>query len=131
MNKQQVLEVMTSLGSPEDVACCARLLDYLEVNPKRIYYYSDFVDAVADLKLYDPLQVVQRSLNIFKSKKFDIIRQEYRYLDDDGVVYPVSVEELQTAYLDGALFLDWRNVADPEFAAKVYIVFLAGSGGAV
>ncbi|UVL22768.1 hypothetical protein [Pseudomonas donghuensis] len=131
MNKQQVIHIMTSLGSSEDVACCARLLDYLESKSKRIYYYSDFVEAVAELELSDPLQVVQRSLNIFKSKKIDLIRQEYRYLDDDGVVYPVSVDDLQAAYSDGSLFLEWRNVADPGFATKVYIVFLAGSGGAV
>ena len=131
MNKGRVIGVMESFGSTEDVSCCARLLDYIEAGTKRIYYYSDFVDAVSQLHLSEPMQNVQRSLNLFKSKRFALLRQEYRYLDDDGVVYDVEVEDLQAAYEDGSLYLDWRNVADPDFASKVYIVFIACSGGAL
>ncbi|WP_153000574.1 hypothetical protein [Pseudomonas syringae] len=122
---------MASLGSSEDVSCCAQLLEYIEAGSKRIYYYSDFVEAVSGLHLQDPMQNVQRSLNVLKSKSVGLLRQEYRYLDDDGVVYPVAIEELQAAYSDGSLHLDWRNGSDSDFAAKVYMVFFAGSGGAV
>lgn len=131
MNKGRVIEVMKSFGSSEDVSCCARLLDYIEKSSKRIYYYSDFVDAVSRLHLSEPMQNVQRSLNLFKSKNFALLRQEYRYLDDDGVVYGVEVEDLQAAYEEGSLYLEWRNVADSDFASKVYIVFIACSGGAL
>lgn len=129
MDKQQVINLMASLGTSEDVACCARLLDYLEMKPKKIYYYSDFVNAVSDLKMPDPLQVVQRSINVLKSRNTDFLRQEYRYIDDDGVIYPVTVDDLQTAYMDGSLYLEWRNIEDQDFSSKVYIVFLSGSGG--
>ena len=131
MNKSRVIEAMTVFGSSEDVSCCAQLLEYIETGSKRIYYYSDFVEAVSSLGLDDPIQTVQRSLNLFKSKGFGLLRQEYRYLDDDGVVYPVDVEDLQVAYSDGALFLDWRNGSDYDFASKVYIVFFVSSDGAV
>jgi len=131
MNKSRVIEAMTIFGSPEDVSCCAQLLEYIETGSKRIYYYSDFIEAVSDLHLHDPIQTVQRSLNLFKSRGFGLLRQEYRYLDDDGVVYPVEVEDLQAAYDDGALYLDWRNGSDSDFADKVYIVFFVGSDGAV
>jgi hypothetical protein len=128
MDKQRVIDIMQSLGSAEDVACCVLLLDFIQKKTKKIYYYADFVGAVAELNLNDPIQLVQRSLNLFKSKKLAILRQEYRYLDDDGVVYAVEVEDLQGAHLDGRLFLEWRNYSDPDFASKVYIVFFAGDG---
>lgn len=129
MNKQQVVDIMQNLGSIEDVACCARLLNFIEKKTRKIYYYADFVEAVVELNLDDPIQKVQRCLNLFKSKRLAILRQEYRYLDDDGVVYPVEIEDLQAAHMDGRLYLDWRNYSDPEFASKVYIVFFAGDGG--
>lgn len=128
MNRQQALEAVKVFGSPEDVACCGLLLDYIEAKSKKIYYYSDFVEAVSALHLRDAIQNVQRCLNVLKSKRLSVIKQEYRYLDDDGVIYEVGVEDLQAAYEDGALNLEWRNQPDSDFASKIYIVFVAGAG---
>ncbi|WEA19042.1 hypothetical protein [Pseudomonas juntendi] len=128
MNRDQAVEVVSSFGSPGDAACCAIIFDYVQSGSKRLYHYSDFVEAVAGLNLPDSIQNVQRCLNVLKSKRFGLLRQEYRYLDDDGVVYPVDVEDIQAAYTDGALCLEWRNFPDPDFASKIYIVFLPVEG---
>ena len=128
MNKQQVIDVMQNVGSSEDVACCAALLDFIEKSSKKVYYYADFVASVERLHLDEPIQYVQRCVNLFKSKRINLLRQEYRYADDDGVIYPVDVEDLQAAYADGRLFLEWRNCSDSDFASKVYIVFFTRDG---
>lgn len=128
MNKEQAVDAMKAFGTSDDAACCAMLFDYIKSDAKKLYYYSDFVDAVSSLNLQDSIQNVQRCLNIFKSKRSGMLRQEYRYLDDDGVVHPVDVEDIQAAYANGALFLEWLNYPDPEFSTKIYIVFVSVEG---
>lgn len=125
MNKQQVLDAIDFLGRPEDVACCEKILTLLLQCNKRIYYYNDFLEVVSSLELQDPIQNVQRCLNLLKSKRAGWLRQEYRYLNDDGVVYDVGLEDLQAAHEDGALNLEWRNSPDYEYSSKVYIVFIS------
>lgn len=123
MNKQQAIELLHLSGTPEDVACCEALLNYIESSKKSLYVYGDFVSAVDSLGLRDAIQNIQRCVNILKTKKIGLLRQEYRYLDDDDVIYPVKLEDLQAAYLEGYLYLDWRNASDSDYASKIYIVF--------
>lgn len=118
------MEFISLSGEPEDLACCENILAFLQREKKKIYYYNDFLAAIDGMRLRDPIQNVQRCLNVLKSKRIGILKQEYRYLDDDGVVYPVETEDLQAASQDGQLYLEWRNHADAGYLSKVYIVFV-------
>ncbi|MCY1561454.1 hypothetical protein D9M68_987120 [compost metagenome] len=109
------------------MVCCVKAIDLLLRRAKKTYTYFDLLEAIKEERdaISDPLQVIQRCINLLKSSKVGMIRQEYRYLDDDGVIYNVDTEDLQAAYMDGKLHLEWRNYSDPEFESKVYVVFSA------
>lgn len=127
MEKQQIISLATSVLPAEEVVCCVKVIDLLLRRAKKTYTYFDLLEAIKEERdaISDPLQVIQRCINLLKSSKVGMIRQEYRYLDDDGVIYNVDTEDLQAAYMDGKLHLEWRNYSDPEFESKVYVVFSA------
>jgi hypothetical protein len=129
MYKQQVMDAIKYSGVPEDVFFCEKILDVLQQKNKKFYYYSDFLGLVSNMGLIDPSQNVQRCLNILKSKRVGVLKQEYRYVDDDDVIYSVEAEDLQVANENGYLFLEWRNFPDPDYLSKVYIVFVCLEGG--
>lgn len=95
------------------------ILSSVEYNP--VFSYSDFL-SVAGGKC--SLEQVQLCVNYLKSPSIKLIEQQYRYIDED-VIYDVSIEDLQSAFLNGALNLEDRGYPDQDYESKVYVVFVA------
>lgn len=126
--EMRLYEVINSVGFEPPVAdCCKKIASLLFSSDKRLYYYVDFLEACG-LSADTPqdLHKIQFCINFLKSNSIALIKQEYRYICED-VVYEVSVEDLQAAYEDGALSLDFLNHSDRDWQSKVYVVFVRNS----
>ncbi|MFG9664556.1 hypothetical protein ACEP24_27130 [Pseudomonas aeruginosa] len=110
-----------------DVECCKCLADFImeRASSGAVYSYTDFMQACHkspdDLSALADLQVC---INILKSPRVGLLKEEYRYIADDETIYDVSVSDLQVAFEDGALHVDGLGYSDVDYLSKVYIVFV-------
>lgn len=103
--------------------CCKKIVELIlsSAEQKPVYSYADFMRVVDGAC---SIEQVQLCLNYLKSPSVKLVEQQYRYLDDD-VIYNVSAEDLQAAFMNGALNVEDRGYPDPQYQSKVYIVFMA------
>jgi hypothetical protein len=103
--------------------CCKEIVELILSSSERkpVFSYSDFM-SVVDGEC--SIEQVQLCLNFLKSASVKLIEQQYRYVDED-VIYDVSVEDLQAAFMNGSLSIEDRGYPDRDYQSKVYIVFVA------
>lgn len=103
--------------------CCKEIVELIlsSSENKPVFSYSDFLNVVDE---ECSIEHVQLCLNFLKSSSIRLIEQQYRYIDED-VIYDVSVEDLQAAFMDGSLNIEERGYPDRDFQSKVYLVFVA------
>lgn len=125
LTQEQLFKEIDSVEFERPLASlCKKIAAYIISSKKIIFYYVDFLQAC---DLYDgtpeDLHAVQLCINFLKSKKISLIRQEYRYEYED-VLYEVAVEDLQAAYENDSLYIDYLGFSDSNWRSKVYIVFV-------
>lgn len=103
--------------------CCKEIVEFiLSSQEKRpVFSYSDFINVLGG---ECSIEQVQLCLNFLKSTPINLVEQCYRYVDED-LIYEVSVEELQAAFMNGSLDIEDRGYPDRDYQSKVYIVFVA------
>lgn len=103
--------------------CCKEIVEFILSSQERtpVFSYSDFMGVV---KNECSIEQIQLCLNFLKSTQIKLLEQQYRYIDDD-VVYSVTSEDLQAAFMNGALSLEDRGYPDRDYQSKVYVVFVA------
>lgn len=106
-----------------DVGCCKNIAAAILSDSRQIYTYGDLLNSAnsGEDSGYD-IGDVQCAINVLKSDHVQLLRELYRYIDND-VIYDLSLEDLQVAMLDGALDLELRGYPDRDFKSKVYVIF--------
>lgn len=85
------------------------------------YSYAALIDALDDCAIED----LQRALNYLKASPINLFKQQYQYLDTDGVPHDISREDLQAAMVDNALSHPEHGYLDPDFKDRVYVLYVA------
>lgn len=112
-------------GGAGNVQCCKSIASAILKDTRRFYTYGDLLNVVAaDVGSRCEISDVQSAINVLKGAQVRLLREVYRYIDED-VIYDLSTEELQVAMRDGFLDLELRGYPDREFKSKVYVIFSA------
>ncbi|WP_426108325.1 hypothetical protein [Pseudomonas sp. TWR1-1-4] len=112
-------------GDDRDVHCCKNIASAVLHDSRVFYTYGDLlVSAGANSGVAYEISDVQYAINVLKGSQVRLLREVYRYIDED-VIYDLSTEELQVAMQDGALNLELRGYPDRDFKSKVYVIFSA------
>lgn len=113
-------------GGGGDVRCCKNIASAVLNGSRVVYTYGDLLNSAgSDSEARFEIADVQCAINVLKGSQIRLLREVYRYIDDDDVIYDLSTEELQVAMRDGVLDLELRGYPDRDFKSKVYVIFSA------
>jgi hypothetical protein len=111
------------VGGGSDAQCCKQIVSVILNDDRKFYTYGELLEGAnaGSVKGFN-ISDVQFALNVLKGSSIKLLRETYRYIDDD-LIYDLSVEELQLAMQDGVLELELRGYPDRDFKSKVFLIF--------
>lgn len=120
-----IIDQIYLTGEDGDARCCKKLALSILHEQRAFYSYGDLLN-IANFGTAECFNIndVQLAINVLKGTSIKLLREVYRYIDDD-VIYDLSADELQTALKDGILDLELRGYPDRDFKSKVYVIFSA------
>lgn len=123
MTKQHLIERIQAEASLLGIdKCCLQLLDMvlsssLE-NP--VFTCLHLMQSVQGYSLDE----ITSSVNYLRASPISLFSKTYQYIDDEGIPYELSADDISAAVLDKALPHPDSGILDSGFMDKVYVVYV-------
>lgn len=123
MTKQHLLERIQAEAALLGIdKCCLQLVDLVlsSKTDNPVFTHLHLMQSIQGCSLDE----ITSSVNYLRASPISLFSKLYQYIDDDGVPYDLTADDLSAAMQDRALPHPDNGLLDPAFLDKVYVVYV-------